>query len=36
VSVRRHGGIDMGTMTIKEFIAIANKEIKENIEEFIV
>ena len=36
VSVRRHGGMDMGTMTIEEFIAIANKEIKENIDEFIV
>ena len=36
VSVRRHGGMDMGTMTIEEFIAIANKEMKENIDEYIV
>ena len=36
VSVRRHGGVDLGTMNVKEFIAIVNKEIKENIDEFIV
>ena len=36
VSVRRHGGVDLGTMKVKEFIAIVNKEIKENIDEFIV
>ena len=36
ISVRRHGGEDLGSMNIQEFINIVNKEITENINEFVV
>ena len=34
VSVRRHGGEDMGTITIDEFANIVNSEIKSTLKEF--
>jgi threonyl-tRNA synthetase len=34
VSVRRHGGENLGSISLDEFIAIANKEMNENIDEF--
>ncbi len=36
VSVRRHGGEDLGSMSLEEFTALTNKEITENIDEFVV
>ena len=36
VSVRRHGGEDLGSMSLEEFKALTNKEITENIDEFVV
>ena len=36
ISVRRHGGEDLGSMNIQEFINIVIKEITENINEFVV
>ena len=36
ISVRRHGGEDLGSMNIQEFINIVMKEITENINEFVV
>lgn len=35
VSVRRHGGEDLGSMTLKEFVTLINTTIQENIDEFI-
>ncbi|MCK9302727.1 MAG: threonine--tRNA ligase [Bacteroidales bacterium] len=31
VSVRKHGGVDMGTMTIDEFIDLINKEVEKEL-----
>jgi len=36
VSVRRHGGEDLGNMSLKEFVKLLNTTIQENIDEFIV
>jgi len=36
VSVRRHGGEDLGSMSLEEFKTLTNKEITENIDEFVV
>ena len=36
ISVRRHGGEDLGSMTIQEFKNLVIKEITENINEFVV
>ena len=36
VSVRRHGGEDLGSMSLEEFKTLINKEITENIDEFVV
>ena len=36
ISVRRHGGEDMGSMTVQEFKNLVIKEITENINEFVV
>ena len=36
ISVRRHGGEDLGSMTIKKFKNLVIKEITENIDEFVV
>ena len=36
ISVRRHGGEDLGIMTINEFKNLVIKEITENINEFVV
>ena len=36
VSVRRHGGEDLGSMTLKEFVTLINTTIQEDIDEFIV
>jgi len=36
ISVRRHGGEDLGSMNIEEFKNLAIKEITENIDEFVV
>ena len=36
VSVRRHGGEDLGSMSLQEFKTLAQKEITENIDEFVV
>jgi threonyl-tRNA synthetase len=36
VSVRRHGGEDLGSMSLEEFKILTHKEITENIDEFVV
>ncbi|MFL2564139.1 MAG: threonine--tRNA ligase [Flavobacteriales bacterium] len=36
ISVRRHGGEDLGSMSVEEFKKLTIKEITENIDEFIV
>ena len=36
ISVRRHGGEDLGSMSIEEFKNLVIKEITENIDEFVV
>ena len=36
VSVRRHGGEDLGSMSLQEFKTLTQKEITENIDEFVV
>ena len=36
ISVRRHGGDDLGSMSIEEFKKLVIKEITENIDEFVV
>jgi threonyl-tRNA synthetase len=36
ISVRRHGGEDLGSMSIEEFKKLTIKEITENIDEFVV
>ena len=36
ISVRRHGGEDLGSMTIQKFKNLVIKEITENIDEFVV
>ena len=36
ISVRRHGGEDLGSMSIENFKNLAIKEITENIDEFVV
>ena len=36
ISVRRHGGEDLGSMGIEEFKNLAIKKITENIDEFVV
>tara|TARA_B100001093_G_scaffold520102_1_gene612706 strand:+ start:336 stop:2282 length:1947 start_codon:yes stop_codon:yes gene_type:complete len=36
ISVRRHGGQDLGSMSIEEFKNLTIKEITENIDEFVV
>jgi len=36
VSVRRHGGEDLGSMSLEGFKRLMNKEITENIDEFVV
>ena len=36
ISVRRHGGEDIGSMTIQKFKNLVIKEITENINEFVV
>ena len=36
VSVRRHGGEDLGSMSLEEFKALTHKEITENIDDFVV
>jgi threonyl-tRNA synthetase len=36
VSVRRHGGEDLGSMSLEEFKALTQKEITENIDDFVV
>ena len=36
ISVRRHGGEDLGSMTIQKFKNLVIKEIRENINEFVV
>jgi threonyl-tRNA synthetase len=36
LSVRRHGGEDLGSMSLEEFKTLTNKEITENIDEFVV
>ena len=36
VSVRRHGGEDLGSMSLEEFKILTQKEITENIDEFVV
>ena len=36
ISVRRHGGEDLGSMSVEEFKNLTIKEITENIDEFVV
>ena len=36
ISVRRHGGEDLGSMSVEEFKKLTIKEITENIDEFVV
>lgn len=36
VSVRRHGGEDLGSMSLEGFKALVNKEITENIDDFVI
>tara|TARA_B110000438_G_scaffold296044_1_gene340102 strand:- start:4038 stop:6059 length:2022 start_codon:yes stop_codon:yes gene_type:complete len=36
VSVRRHGGEDLGSMSLEDFKTLTHKEIIENIDEFVV
>jgi threonyl-tRNA synthetase len=36
VSVRKHGGEDLGSITIEEFTTLINTEIKSTLKEFIV
>ena len=36
ISVRRHGGEDLGSMKLEEFKDLVIKEITENIDEFVV
>jgi threonyl-tRNA synthetase len=36
VSVRRHGGEDLGSMSLEEFKTLINTEITKNIDEFVV
>ena len=36
ISVRRHGGEDLGSMSVEEFKKLTVKEITENIDEFVV
>ena len=36
VSVRRHGGEDLGSMSLEDFKTLTQKEIIENINEFVV
>ena len=36
VSVRRHGGEDLGSMNLEDFKTLTHKEITENIDEFVV
>jgi threonyl-tRNA synthetase len=36
VSVRRHGGEDLGSMSLEDFKTLTHKEITENIDEFVV
>lgn len=34
VSVRKHGGEDLGSMSIAEFSEVLNQEIKSSVKEF--
>ena len=36
ISVRRHGGEDLGSMSVEEFKNLTIKEITENIDQFVV
>jgi threonyl-tRNA synthetase len=36
VSIRRHGGEDLGSMSLEGFKALVNKEITENIDDFVI